>query len=400
MRFWGAGRPAQAGFAAVALLVGCGGRSQLPIGASGVLPQSVPAKSSFRVLYRFNGPDGANPEAHLIDVKGTLYGTTIYGGRYGYGTVFSLTLSGSQKVLYSFRGGTDGSAPVSSLLDVNDELYGTTSMGGGSACLRYGCGTVFSVSLTGFETVIHRFRGGSDGANPQAALIDVDGTLYGTTNGGGTSDDGTVYTIDTSGKERILYSFAGGDDAAHPVAPLVSAKGVLYGTTVFGGAAGIGTVYRVSTAGNESVLHSFRGRDGANPLVALIDVKGTLYGTTSAGGDKSSRGTAYSIGRGEFDVLHNFRGRSGESPYSGLISVKHVLYGTTDQGGTRRLYGTVYSLTTDGAERVLHRFSGGPGGSHPWAGVIDVKGTLYGTTFDGGKGCAGGGCGTIFAISL
>jgi uncharacterized repeat protein (TIGR03803 family) len=45
------------------------------------------------VLYRFaNGPDGAHPSAGVIDVNGTLYGTTVSGGDNGSGTIYSITL--------------------------------------------------------------------------------------------------------------------------------------------------------------------------------------------------------------------------------------------------------------------------------------------------------------------
>jgi uncharacterized repeat protein (TIGR03803 family) len=62
-------------------------------------------------------------------VNGTLYGTTNYGGKYGFGTVFSITTAGSEKVLHSFKGGADGSSPQSRLLDVNGTLYGNDFVG-------------------------------------------------------------------------------------------------------------------------------------------------------------------------------------------------------------------------------------------------------------------------------
>jgi uncharacterized repeat protein (TIGR03803 family) len=69
---------------------------------------------------------------------------------------------------------------------VNGTLYGTTSAGGGTGCYSgSGCGTVYSVSPTGSEAVLHTFGGSPDGSTPYAGLIDVNGTLYGTTAGGG-----------------------------------------------------------------------------------------------------------------------------------------------------------------------------------------------------------------------
>ncbi|MGA9273334.1 MAG: choice-of-anchor tandem repeat GloVer-containing protein [Candidatus Cybelea sp.] len=397
--------------AVAAVLAGCGG-SQPPISAPGAMRQATVPRilpgGSFKVLYRFDGPDGQAPQAGLIDVDGTLYGTTNYGGKYGSGTVFSITTAGSEKVLHSFKGGADGSSPQSGLLDVNGTLYGTTSLGGGlggSGCLGYGCGTVYRVSLTGAEKVLHSFAGGSDGAAPMAGLIDVNDTLFGTTAGGGSSKSGTVYSISTTGSEKVLYSFTGGSDGALPQGGLINVHGTLYGGTTFGGgSSGYGTVYRISTSGSEKVLHSFGGGDGANPMGNLFDVNGTLYGTTSAAGGVHSRGTVYSISTtGVEKVLYDFRtahgGHDGETPYAGLIDVKGTLYGTTDQGGGAPLYGVVYSVSTAGAETVLHRFGNGPDGAHPWAGLVNVKGTLYGTTLEGGSGCSGGGCGTVFALT-
>jgi uncharacterized repeat protein (TIGR03803 family) len=401
------------------MLAGCGG-SQSPIGASGAMPQApaipppdtiahgVPLTSSYRVVHRFDDSDGAQPQAGLINVDGTLYGTTNYGGRYGDGTVYNISVTGSEKVLHSFKGGLDGANPQAGLIDVNGTLYGTTSQGGGrSGCLGYGCGTVFRLSTTGSERVLHGFTGGSDGADPEAGLIDVNGKLYGTTGGGGSSSSGTVYSVTTNGVENVLYSFAGGSDGLGPHAGLVNVNGKLYGTTSgCGGSSCYGTVYRVTTTGSEHVLHRFTGSDGGNPLAGLIVVNDKLYGTTSAGGSAGSaaytRGTVYRISTGGvFKVLHSFTGApDGSSPYAGVIDVKGTLYGTTDQGGRSALYGTIYSISTTGSEQVLHRFAGGSGGAHPWAGLIIVKGTLYGTTLDGGSGCSGGGCGTVFAFTL
>jgi uncharacterized repeat protein (TIGR03803 family) len=73
-----------------------------------------------------------------------------------------------------------------------------------------------------------------------------------------------------------------------------------------------------------------------------------------------------------------------------------VLYGTTFLGNPNSL-GVVYRISTGGVERVLHRFSGGPGdGRNPWAGLLSVKGTLYGTAWLGGNAACG--CGAVYSI--
>jgi uncharacterized repeat protein (TIGR03803 family) len=248
------------------------------------------------VLHNFgHGTDGAQPDGELINVKGTLYGTTTYGGGsskciYGCGTVFSASTTGSEKVLHSFKGGSGGAyMPQSRLLDVNGTLYGTTYFGGGSGCSYYhGCGTVFSVSTAGSEKLLHRFADGSDGAFPSGALINVNGLLYGTTSGGGGDFDlGTVYTISTGGAENVLHRFNVRHSGAQvPLASLIDVNGTLYGTTSAGGSSGGGTIYSMSVTGKVKVLYNFSGgSDGSYPQSPLIYVNGTLYGTTRYGGN-------------------------------------------------------------------------------------------------------------------
>jgi uncharacterized repeat protein (TIGR03803 family) len=267
------------------------------------------------VLHGFAGPpDGSTPRAPLLNVNGTLYGTTTFGGSHvgsncggGCGTVFSITPGGKEKVLYSFRGGTDGANPFAGLIDVKGTLYGTTTSGGAYSTYYCGyrspgCGTVFSITPSGKEKVLHSFGNGKDGIQPNTALVEVKGTLYGVTGSGGAyclSDDGcgTVFSVTTSGTETVLHRFTGGDGNG-PDATLINVNGTLYGTTVAGGAYNYGTVFSITLSGQETVLHSFdpygSGFDGAHPQSGLSYVNGTLYGTTEYGGAHID-GTVYSI---------------------------------------------------------------------------------------------------------
>lgn len=398
--------------AAAALLVGCG--SQPPIGAPGTMPKTLPirATSSYKALYLF-GPQiqGTHPFAGLLDVNGTLYGTT-YAGGLSYGTIYSVTTSGAHKLLYRFHGGTDGASPRAGLTDVSGMLYGTTDGGGSSKQ-----GTVFTVTTAGVEKVLYSFKGGSDGANPDSALTNVNGTLYGTTSQGGSEcyapGCGTVFSLTTSGKEKVLYSFTGRPDGENPFAELIDVKGVLYGTTASGGSKGAGSVYSITPAGAEKVLYSFQGgSDGWEPLAGLVDLNGTLYGTTSGGGtgcySYAGCGTVFSVSiSGNEKLLYRFGGGTdGADPVADLIAVNGVLYGTAS-GGARQdgcfgSCGTVYSITTDGKETVLYRFAGGLDGDYPLAPLTNVNGTLYGTTYHGGRRdicCRAYGWGTVFTLT-
>jgi uncharacterized repeat protein (TIGR03803 family) len=44
-----------------------------------------------------------------------------------------------------------------------------------------------------------------DGNYPGAALLDVNGIFYGTTELGNEANTGTVFSLTTSGKERVLF---------------------------------------------------------------------------------------------------------------------------------------------------------------------------------------------------
>jgi uncharacterized repeat protein (TIGR03803 family) len=184
----------------------------------------------------------------LLLAGGQLYGTTSAGGTSGYGTVFKLDpATGTQTVLYTFKGEADGGSPYSSLIrDPGGNLYGTTYVGGAHAY-----GTVFKLTKTGKERVLYSFKGAADGANPAAGLVrDQAGNLYGTTYQGGTFWDGIVFKLDPTGKETVPHSFASTDGAFPESVLIQDTKGDLYGTTPYGGAthylAGDGIVFKVT----------------------------------------------------------------------------------------------------------------------------------------------------------
>ncbi len=251
-----------------------------------------------KILYNFAcGVDGANPYTGLVrDPQGNLYGAMGSGGDSGYGTVYKVIPTGTKTVLYNFTGGADPAPGSQDALvrDPQGNLYGTTQSGG-----AYGGGTVFKVTPTGTNTVLYSFTGGADGGYPIAGLIrDPKGSLYGTTLVGGASGYGTVFEVSSTGTETVLYSFTGdGADGIYPNAGLIrDPQGNLYGTTVYGGTYGHGTVFKVTRTGTETVLHSFTGgTDGSDPIAGLVrDPQGNLYGVTSSGGDYGY-GTVYKL---------------------------------------------------------------------------------------------------------
>ena len=314
-----------------------------------------PKTGAEAVFYAFKGASGGSqPASTLNEVTGTLFGTTISGGSSGQGTVFSVVeKTGAETVLYPFKAGNDGSAPTAGLIDYKGTLYGTTPSGGAGDC-HSGCGTVFSVNpKTGSQTVLHAFTADGDGAEPDAGLINVGGELYGTTTYGGANNLGAVFSLNPkTGAETVVYSFKSGTgDGSYPSARLLNVGGTLYGTTAGGGTAGVGTVFSfTANNGAETVVYSFQGGDdGALPEAGLMNVGSILYGTTINGGAGClGCGTVFSIdtATGAETVLHSFTDQDGDgaAPQTSLVAVHGVLYGTTISGGSAG-YGTVFSYT-------------------------------------------------------
>ncbi len=189
---------ADGNFYGTTILGGIGGGTVFKITPSGELT----------TLYRFcqqiqNYPctDGSSPEAALVQGSdGNFYGTTVNGGPsnpygYTYGTVFKITPNGTLTTLHGFEG-PDGAAPEAGLIQANDgNFYGTTSYGGANnpdGGAGYPYGTAFEITPSGTLTTLHNFCSQlqdsicTDGNNPAAALVQAtNGAFYGATNGGG-----------------------------------------------------------------------------------------------------------------------------------------------------------------------------------------------------------------------
>jgi uncharacterized repeat protein (TIGR03803 family) len=399
-----------------AMLAGCARAltsSPMPAVASFGNALQPPGASSYKTIFRFNDTDGAYPSAGLTAYQGALYGATPAGGSGRLGTFFKITSGGAEKTLYSFGkiSGGDSGPQFGPLIEVGGVFYGTTYQGG-----QKSLGSVFRVSSSGAEKVLHSFTGGKDGQWPKAGLVAVNGTLYGTTSLGGNgkcaSNEGcgTIFKITTSGKETVLYSFKGISTGEGPEGGLAYVGGALYGTAIQGGTPyDSGIVFKISLSGSLKVIYDFKGgafSDGAGPTGNLIVVKGVLYGTTAYGGaygnGTGTSGTLFRITTsGSEKILHSFKGSpdGGYPNFTGLAYLNGALYGTTCVGGTHSL-GTIFKVTTSGGESVLHSFAGGKDGAIGErladAGPAVLGGKLYGVTPSGG-GTAN--YGTVYSIT-
>jgi uncharacterized repeat protein (TIGR03803 family) len=334
-----------------------------------------------------------------------------------------MTIGGSSSagsaltVLHWFPGSArDGDTPVGGLIgDSKGNLYGTADVGGGTGCGGSGCGVVLKLTppvrpARGWtEKLLHSFRDGARGANPQAGLVaDSAGNLYGTTSAGGPFGKGAVFGLSQAGTNyRVLHSFRGGRDGADPSGALIADGQFLYGTATRGGVRNQGVVFKLPlSGGREIVLHTFCPRipcrDGFNPSGGLFaDASSNLYGTTQFGG-KFQNGVIFKISaNGGETVVYSFKGGAdGAAPMAGVTGFSGKLIGTTAFGGQFGK-GAVFEVSGQ-SETVLHSFNGSDG-AMPLAGVIaDGAGNFYGTAETGGasgRGCFGQGCGVVFKLS-
>lgn len=363
--------------------------------------RAVKTSSSYQysTIFSFEGFNGAAPSGTLLYYKGRLYGTTSAGGYYSRGTVFSITPSGVETVLHNFGQPGDGAKPEAGLAVLGGVLYGTTYSGG-----THNDGTAYSITPRGEERVLYSFGDHKhDGINSTAGLTALGGTLYGTTLNGGTSNVGTVFSITPDGTQKTIFEFPGYSkkDGMNPYAGLIAYKGTLYGTTDASGPCLEGTVYSITPAGKEHTIYGFpcQRYDGSNPQAGLVVVNGDLYGTTTWGGAAFYNfGTVFKVTlSGHEQVLFDFNPASeyGNAPNTPLVLLNGTLYGTTPESAANDV-GGVYGVTLPGQPTCLHSFGIAPDGSTPEGGLTNVRGTLYGTTSLGGGPANAG---TVYRIT-
>jgi uncharacterized repeat protein (TIGR03803 family) len=264
--------------------------------------------------------------------------------------VFKINTDGSGYTVLKNLLGNGGCSPESGLALADGVLYGATAIGGAG-----GCGFVFKVGSDGMGyTVLANLYSLVGRVGVRGSLVLGGGALFAPAYSYGGDCNDSVFMVNTDGTGfAVLKRFTGGD--VLPQGGMVLAAGTpgtLYGTTEYGGSLGYGAVFKVNTDTTDfAVLKSFSGSDGAGPAGGLVLAGNTLYGTASGGGVgwngyfESGQGVVFQIqpdGTG-FAVLKNFLGSDGAGPIGELVSTGTVLYGTTSSGGSSNC-GVVFVL--------------------------------------------------------
>ncbi|MBN2163350.1 MAG: hypothetical protein JXR25_08355 [Pontiellaceae bacterium] len=408
---------------------------------SGFLPEPTFSTNTFdgpfgMAVHRFDevyeniNRDGEHPVG-LAPFGNGLCGMTFSGGEQGDGTVFTMSLDGSEFSM---------AAPLSSALSAGhpqgtpivsgSTFFGTAAAGGANSA-----GAVLAAQENGRVTLLQSFDALSNdasrntgGAYPCALMAQSGATLYGAASAGGAHGEGTLFSVSTNGTGfTVLHTFSALDavhgtnaDGAVPYGGPVRSGDILYGTASGGGEHGAGVVYSIASDGSDfTVLYHFQSVDpwmatnsgGAFPCSGLVCSNNVLYGTTLSGGTGGC-GTLFAVGidGSGFTVLHDFAATDpladtnagGAAPCAELLLCGNVLYGTASAGGSGAA-GSVFSLDiTDPVMKTIYEFEpvSGAGtnnyGAYPTAPVVRVGNSLYGSAFGGGPG----GAGTIFRLSI
>jgi uncharacterized repeat protein (TIGR03803 family) len=261
--------------------------------------------NKYEVLHEFQGGpnDGAGPNGNMVfESEGNLFGMAFDGGANFTGAIFEITSAGAEKIIYSFGPVPDGNDPAGGLVrDSSGNFFGATISGGTGSCQNGpGCGTVFEVTPSGKEKVLYSFTGGSDGQNPYWLVGNSAGAVYGISR---TADNvvTAVFEVNSKGQFSIIYN---GSFVSQITSLSLGPSGALYATATGGtvnptcGDNGCGQVLQLTPDGSgewtATVLHAFDGSDGEYVNFGVVVRNGDLYGATAYGGP-TGNGTIFKL---------------------------------------------------------------------------------------------------------
>jgi len=358
------------------------------------------AGTGVTVLHAFgrNGDgDGDTPYGHLlVGPDGRLYGTTVSGGAFGYGAIYSVGADRSYSLLHSFSG-PDGTHPrVGLVRGAGGTLLGSTATGFdpvGTGFDYFG-GVLFGLAGDGSAFApLYRFGGALfEPGGPGELLDGHDGFFYGTTTSGGPDNVGTVFRWAPGGPPTTLHEFTLAGGYAPDDTLTLGSDGFLYGATTTSYNGGLGAIFRLDRNGqNFNEVRAFTDDAvGEVPSGAMVEIDGVFYGTSSRG--TYYNGVVFRMTRsGVATPLHSFNGDDGAGALGPLaLGRDGVLYGFTRGDGYGVNNGTVFRLSTRGDFTTLALLTDAEGKYPGSPAVFGADGLLYGTMGEGKGAVAGG----------
>lgn len=357
----------------------------LALAAVPVLVAAPVSATTITTVHRFDGTTGSLPGKIIVTGNGTIYGTTYSGGANGTGNIYSIDSAGTFTNLHSFASdGNGGAVPASLALvrDASGTLFGAAEDGGTN-----GTGTLFSLSSSGTFTKLRDF--GAGGNTPTGLIMDAAGNSVTALAAGGQNNTGGLRfnRPDLSGSNVTLAadgsqgrSFTGGIVGTGSFA-LDGSAGSVFATTLSGGANNGGTLLHYSTTTLQiTKLHDFSGATARPSNNLLLNSAGTLFGVSD--GTDGINSTVWSrTSAGVFTTLHTFT--NGEAASGLFLDWRGTLYGTTYNGGADNA-GSLWSRTSSGVFTTLASFAFEEFAAiGPRYGITsDGRGKLFGVTGD------------------
>jgi uncharacterized repeat protein (TIGR03803 family) len=246
--------------------------------------------NNYSILHEFTGnTDGATPWASLTILGNVLFGTTTYGASSGYGTVYKINTNGSNyHILHSFDLNPYGANPYCTVTVKDSVLYGVTMNGG-----LNNKSVFYKIDTSGNNFAKIRDFDSLGGWKPYGEIIILGDSAYGMTSSGGDYNFGVVYKMNLNGSGyQKLHSFGNGTDGKTPFGALVEFQGTLYGSTNLGGTSTFGTLFKIKKDGSQyQKIFDFDGlANGKRPGTgALVLIGGKLFGTTTNGGNNVAK---------------------------------------------------------------------------------------------------------------
>ena len=146
-------------------------------------------------LFSFDGPHGSYPIGGVVEgADGYLYGTTTAGGGWNAGVIYKISKTGVLTVVVSFdsvhtQAGYQAYAGLIAGSDGN--LYGATIWGG-----IFGYGTIFQLTTSGVYSVLYNFDAPHGDGAYTTPMQHTNGSLFGMTERGGAVGKGGIYSLD------------------------------------------------------------------------------------------------------------------------------------------------------------------------------------------------------------
>ncbi len=323
--------------------------------------------SNFQMIFSFGSTSGVLPYGSLLFANNQkLYGITHNGGLNDKGTIFSIDpASNNFSVLYNFDS-INGSFSESSLIQCNNSLlYGTTLKGG-----IYDGGVIFSFDIsTNTLTILHNFDG-LNGANPFGRLLQANNGIFYGMAAGGLHSDGVVFSFDPSTNiYSDLHDF-NVSDGHGPVGDLIQANnGLLYGITYIGGLYNNGVIFSYDISIDSLiVLHNFNPSNHRSRGTMLNVNNGLLLGLAN------NYLFSFNLSGNIYSDLFTLTNTTGFGCRGSIIKGSTgLLYGYGSNGGANN-FGTIFSFdTATNALINMHDFAGAPADGHqPYGDLTEV----------------------------